>query len=187
MMSCLLRPWERQAVAPERAIKAMTVKMPDPRPAPRTTSSASYPHTHASPADSDMESSPRSFILPDLFSYCRYPLGMNVHCASVARASEKWLLKDANFTVRRQAAFRRLHAGELAAMCYPNADATRLRDVADFLNLLFTLDDWSDEFTDQDTVGLAGSVMSAFRDPEAFDTQKAAGKLAKRSVELLRC
>ncbi|TBU50447.1 terpenoid synthase [Dichomitus squalens] len=122
---------------------------------------------------------PRSFVLPDLFSYCQYPLRTNVHCASVARASEDWLLKDANFTAKRQAAFRRLHAGELTAMCYPNADATRLRDVADFLNFLFTLDDWSDEFSDQDTVGLAGNVMGAFWDPVGFTTQKAAGKLAK--------
>ncbi|KAM5530862.1 hypothetical protein V8D89_010431 [Ganoderma adspersum] len=126
-----------------------------------------------------MERAPQSFLLPDLFAYCQYPLGMNVHCASVAHASEEWLLAEAKFNAKRRSSFRRLGAGKLTAICYPDTDATRLRDVNDFLNFLFTLDDWSDEFTDKDTVGLAGCVMGAFRDPEGFRAQKAAGKLAK--------
>ncbi|KAI1797175.1 terpenoid synthase [Ganoderma leucocontextum] len=126
-----------------------------------------------------MERSPRSFLLPDLFAYCQYPLGMNVHCASVSRASEDWLLSEAKFNAKRRSSFRRLNAGKLTAICYPDTDATRLRDVNDFLNFLFTLDDWSDEFTDKDTVGLAGCVIGAFRDPEGFQAEKAAGKLAK--------
>lgn len=111
---------------------------------------------------------------------------MNIHSASVAHASEEWLLADAKFNAKRRSSFRRLNAGKLTAICYPNTDAARLRDVNDFLNFLFTLDDWSDEFTDKDTVGLAGCVMGAFQDPDGFRAQKAAGKLAKRCVGPLR-
>ena len=98
-----------------------------------------------------MERVPQSFLLPDLFAYCQYPLGMNVHCASAAHASEEWLLAEAKFNAKRRSSFRRLGAGKLTAICYPDTDATRLRDINDFLNFLFTLDDWSDEFTDKDT------------------------------------
>ncbi|KAI0749320.1 terpenoid synthase [Daedaleopsis nitida] len=124
-------------------------------------------------------SSSPSFALPDLLSDCPYPLRCNAHCEAVARASEAWMLADANFSPRRRDAFLGLLAGELAAACYPDTDAPRLRVAADFLNFLFTLDDWSDEFSAEDTYGLAECVMRALWDPEGFATDKAAGRLAK--------
>ncbi len=90
------------------------------------------------------------------------------------------MLADANFSPTRRPAFLRLLAGELTAACYPDTDATRLRVSADFMNFLFTLDDWSDEFSAEDTYGLAECVMRSLHDPEGFETGKAAGKLAKR-------
>ncbi|RPD60019.1 terpenoid synthase [Lentinus tigrinus ALCF2SS1-7] len=121
-----------------------------------------------------------SFLLPDLLDDCKdYPLRCNPHCEAVARASEAWLLAEANFSPKKKRAFLRLLAGELTASCYPDTDATRLRVSSDFMNFLFTLDDWSDEFSTQDTYGLAECVMRALDDPEGFETDKAAGKLAR--------
>lgn len=130
----------------------------------------------------------QTFRLPDLEAHCPYPLRQNAHCASAARASEAWLLSHGHtsLSARRRAAFLRLRGGELTAACYPDAPAPRLRDVADFLNFLFTLDDWSDEFGARDTCGLAECVMRAFDDPAGYKTRNAAGLLAKRYVCRIR-
>ena len=122
---------------------------------------------------------PKKFILPDLVSHCSYPLLLNQHCEVVARASEEWLLQEANFSEARRTIFYGLKAGELTAACYPHADAFHLQVASDFMGYLFTLDDWSDQFNARDTHGLADNVMSALHDPSGFQTDKAAGKLAK--------
>ncbi|KAI0649179.1 terpenoid synthase [Trametes meyenii] len=118
------------------------------------------------------------FLLPDLVSYCPYSLRSNPH-GTIARDSEQWLLAEAHFTPDRREAFLRLHAGELTASCYPDADADHLKVGSDFMNFLFTLDDWSDEFDAKDTYGLAECVMRALENPVGYRTKKAAGKLAK--------
>ncbi|KAI0833420.1 terpenoid synthase [Trametes gibbosa] len=126
-----------------------------------------------------MPRTPRRFLLPDLVSHCLYPQRINQYAPTVARASESWLLAQANFSREHKEAFLGLHAGELTAACYPDADPDKLRVASDFMNFLFTLDDWSDEFDAEDTCGLAECVMGALDDPVGFETSKAAGKLAK--------
>ncbi|KAH9945422.1 terpenoid synthase [Epithele typhae] len=125
---------------------------------------------------------PRTFTLPDLEGHCPYALALNPHTSPVARASEAWLLAHAHASgpKRARAAIRRLRAGELAGACYPGACAQALRDGADFLGFLFTLDDWSDEFRGgRDAGGLAACVMGALADPNGCRSTKAAGRLAQ--------
>ncbi|KAI0327815.1 terpenoid synthase [Cubamyces sp. BRFM 1775] len=126
-----------------------------------------------------MRRTARRFVLPDLVSHCPYPQRSNLHAAPVARASEAWLLAEAKFAADRRDAFLGLKAGELTAACYPDADEEHLQVASDFMNFLFTLDDWSDEFDAEDAYGLGNCVMYALHDPVAFNTDKAAGKLAK--------
>lgn len=120
-----------------------------------------------------------TFNLPDFISYCRYPICTNPHGHEVAAASESWLLASAPMTAKKCREFKDLKAGSLAAMCYPDADKGRLRVCADYMNYLFKLDDWSDEFDAKDIDSMRDCVMSALRDPFGFQTDKAVGKLAK--------
>ena len=117
-------------------------------------------------------------------SDCTYPLRVNPHGIEQGRASEKWLLEGANHSERKHAAFLGLNAGYLASVCYPDADATRLRIVADFLNFLFNLDDWTDEFDVNDTVTMEECCIGAMRDPINFQTDKKAGILTKSYVSI---
>lgn len=127
-----------------------------------------------------MSCKPRKFVLPDLVSHCTYPLRVSPHSFPVSRASEKWLLSGANFTdPNRTAAFMGLKAGELTAMCYPDADADRLRVCSDFMNFLFNLDDWSDEFDARGTYGLGDCVMKTLRHPDTYKSDKMVGKMAR--------
>lgn len=120
-----------------------------------------------------------SFTLPDLVGHCTYPLHLNPHWSPVSRQSEKFLLEHANFSRKKRQTFLGLKAGELTSACYPNAEPYYLQVTADFMGYLFTLDDWSDDFDVNDTYGLADCVMNALRDPTGFQTDKAAGILAK--------
>ncbi|THH13873.1 hypothetical protein EW146_g6385 [Bondarzewia mesenterica] len=124
-------------------------------------------------ADSDV------LIIPDFISYCQYPVRSNPHGQGVASASENWLLAGAHLSAKKRHAFLGLKAGSLAAMCYPDSDKDRLRVCADYMNYLFKLDDWSDEFDAEDIGSMQDCVMSALRDPKGFETDKAVGKLAK--------
>ncbi|KAF8629977.1 hypothetical protein AX17_005542 [Amanita inopinata Kibby_2008] len=122
---------------------------------------------------------PSHFILPDLVSHCTYPLRVNANCYKQARASERWLLRGANHNKKRRAAFMGLKAGELTAACYPDADAPHLRVCDDFMNYLFNLDDWLDEFDVEGTCGMEKCCIGAMRNPINFQTDKKAGILTK--------
>ncbi|KAF5342403.1 hypothetical protein D9611_001384 [Ephemerocybe angulata] len=122
---------------------------------------------------------PASFVLPDLVAHCQYPLRVNKHCYGVARESEKWLLSGAKLSPARADKFMGLKAGELTAACYPDADPYHLRVCDDFMNYLFNLDDWLDEFDLDDTYGLAKCCLAAMRDPFTFETDKKAGLMTK--------
>ncbi|KAF9007449.1 isoprenoid synthase domain-containing protein [Cyathus striatus] len=113
------------------------------------------------------------------FSHCSYPLRINGNCNEAARASEKWLLEAANHDKKRRAVFMGLKAGELTAACYPDADIFHLRVCDDFMNYLFNLDDWLDEFDVEGTIGMRACCIGAMRDPIGFDTDKKAGEMTK--------
>jgi len=132
------------------------------------------------------DSEPTEIILPDFFSDCHYPLRSNPHCDSVARASEQRSLNYVDFSGPELTKFMGLHAGELGAVCYPDADAFHLRVIADFNNWLFIMDDWLDEFDVDGTWGMRDCCISAFRDPINFQTEKLAAKMCKSYVHLSR-
>jgi hypothetical protein len=128
------------------------------------------------------DKTPSYFTLPDFVSYCKYPLRANPHGPEQARASEQWLLEGTNHDDRKRAAFLGLKAGNLTMACYPDADATCLRVVTDFMNYLFNMDDWTDEFDVDDTITMEECCISAMRDPINFQTDKRAGILTKSYV-----
>ncbi|EIW83693.1 terpenoid synthase [Coniophora puteana RWD-64-598 SS2] len=125
---------------------------------------------------------PFHFLLPDFSSHCSYPLRLNKHCVAAAAASEDWLIRLAQLRSprngRKLKKFMGLKAGYLTALCYPDCPRTELRVVSDYMNFLFTLDDWSDEFAEAGVRGLEQCVMGMLYDP-TVKTDKAAGRLAR--------
>ncbi|KAG2031498.1 isoprenoid synthase domain-containing protein [Suillus americanus] len=124
-------------------------------------------------------SEPTEFILPDLVSDIHYPLRLNPRYYPISRASEQWLLTGAHLTELEIITFMGLQAGELAAACFPDADAFHLRVCSDFLNWLFNMDDWMDEFDVDGTWGMRECCISAFRDPINSETEKLTAKMCK--------
>ncbi|KAF9237784.1 isoprenoid synthase domain-containing protein [Melanogaster broomeanus] len=105
------------------------------------------------------ELSPASFVLPDPVTDCPYPFALILISMT--------LLAPPN------------NAGKLGAFIYPDADAFHLRVCSDFLNWLFNVDDWLEEFDVSDTLGMRDSCIGALRDPNNFQTEKLGAKMAK--------
>ncbi|OAX40418.1 terpenoid synthase [Rhizopogon vinicolor AM-OR11-026] len=118
-------------------------------------------------------------MLADLVSNCHYPLRLNPHHDAVSRVSEEWLLAGAHLAEPRITQFMGLHASKLAAACYPDADAFRLRVCTDFLNWLFIMDDWLERSDVDYILGMRERCISAFRDPINFRTEAPGVKMCK--------
>ncbi|KAG1725838.1 isoprenoid synthase domain-containing protein [Suillus lakei] len=125
-----------------------------------------------------VDSEPSTFIFPNLLDDFQYPLRQNPHCDPVSRASEQWLLNGARLVEPESTAFLQMDAGALTAACYPDADALHFRVCVDFLNFIFTIDDWM-EFGIIDARGARESCISALRDPINFHTEELAAKMCK--------
>ncbi|KAJ7706896.1 isoprenoid synthase domain-containing protein, partial [Mycena rosella] len=108
------------------------------------------------------KAAPTSFILPDLFSHCPFPLTYHPNGDVVAQESVDWLdTSCSELSPKQRKALRGLKAGELTAYCYYTAPPERLRVISDFMNYLFHLDNISDGMMTRDTEVLSDSVMNA--------------------------
>ncbi|KAG1889039.1 isoprenoid synthase domain-containing protein [Suillus fuscotomentosus] len=125
------------------------------------------------------DSEPTEFILPDLVSDIHYPLRLNPRYYPISRASEEWLLTGTHLTELEITTLMGLRAGELAAACYPDADAFHLRVCSDFFNWLSNMDDWLDAFDVDSTWGMRECCISALRDPINSETEKLGVKMCK--------
>ena len=97
----------------------------------------------------------------------------------MSRQSEEWLLSMANFSEKQTKKFLTLNAGLLSGMCYIDCTFDELRVCTDFMNFLFTLDDWTDEFDTKGTRGLAECVMNTLYYPHSYHSDTAAHRLTK--------
>jgi hypothetical protein len=119
-------------------------------------------------------------VLPDLVAHCTFPLRLNPFCEIVTAQSEAWMIGLANFTDKRCRAFRGLKAGPLTAMCYPDCGEEELRVISDFMNYLFNLDDWTDEFDYNSTKRISDDIMNVLYHPNTYKANSTPGMLAKR-------
>nr|A0A348B782.1 RecName: Full=Sesquiterpene synthase 6; AltName: Full=Terpene cyclase 6 [Postia placenta Mad-698-R]BBD74520.1 sesquiterpene synthase [Postia placenta Mad-698-R] len=114
----------------------------------------------------------RCFILPDLISYCQFPLRCNPH-RDAAQSSTSWLINNyPGMSPEQLVEVRRLDADTLASYCYPDCDVERLRVASDFLAILFHLDDITDTMEEGGTEQLEGTIMDAFRSEGKLDQRE---------------
>ncbi len=118
---------------------------------------------------------PSYFFLPDLVSYCTYPLRINPNGKEQARASQEWLIDGGDLSPRKKKGIMQLKGGDLTAACFPDADSPHLRVCCDYINYLFNLDDWLEELDVQGNSSVEDCCIAAMRDPVNFQTDKKAG------------
>ena len=130
-----------------------------------------------------MHSSTRSYFLPDLHSLCPWSAGFNAHHDEVATDSFRWLLgyiqRAPELCAKGQVEVLMRTRGELlAAYSYPHANAERLRTCADFMNLLFFIDEITDRKDGQDAESSTSIFLNAMRN-ESYDDGSLCCRISK--------
>ena len=149
----------------------------------------------------DPTSRPRMFVLPDLVSHCPYDWRVNEELPRAVWESKAWMINGSNVG-RSEKTLNLLHglkggglsanvlstharwtylviSSELACACYPLAPLRKVRACCDFTIWLFNLDDISDDMDDKNTVAIGNEIMTAYRQPHAYDPKSHVGKLTK--------
>ena len=125
-----------------------------------------------------MPSIPQRYTLPDLHAICKWNSAFNPHHEEAAAASTKWVQNFGFFQGKKLEFFLAGGSELLCSYVYHYTALEQLRTACDFVNMLFTIDEISDE---QDGVGARKTgeiVLNALRDPN-FDDGSRLCKMAK--------
>ncbi|PSR88980.1 hypothetical protein PHLCEN_2v4942 [Hermanssonia centrifuga] len=115
-----------------------------------------------------MPSTIRSYVLPDLHALCAWKSGFNPHHAEARAASQKWVLGFKAFSGKKLEFFSQGGSELLCSYVYWYAGLEQLRTACDFVNLLFTIDEISDEQNGEDAVKTGEIVLNTLLD-EAYN------------------
>ncbi|KIP11163.1 hypothetical protein PHLGIDRAFT_114823 [Phlebiopsis gigantea 11061_1 CR5-6] len=119
-----------------------------------------------------------SFILPDLFAVCPLKGSTNPHYAAAARESRDWINSYNVFTDRKRAFFIQGSNELLVSHTYPYAGYDQFRTCCDFVNLLFVVDEVSDDQNGKDARSTGNVFLNAMRDPD-WDDDSSLAKMTK--------
>ncbi|KAK7690615.1 hypothetical protein QCA50_005714 [Cerrena zonata] len=115
-----------------------------------------------------MSSTTVSFKLPDLISACPLQGRTNPHYESAAAESSAWVVSFNVFRDKGHDFFQSCGSELLCSHAYPYAGHDELRTCCDFVNLLFTVDEISDEQNGQDAYQTGLVLLQSLRD-ESYD------------------
>ncbi|KAH9945296.1 terpenoid synthase [Epithele typhae] len=101
-------------------------------------------------ASTSKSAAPKSFVLPDLHAMTPFVGSFNPHHDAVSVESSQWINSYRVLSDRKRAFFLQGGSELLCSHAYPYASYERVRTCCDFVNLLFTVDEISD---DQDRKG----------------------------------
>ncbi|KAF9060477.1 isoprenoid synthase domain-containing protein [Rhodocollybia butyracea] len=111
-----------------------------------------------------------TFTLPDLIPVVSsLKTGTNPHYKEAGAESAEWINSYNVFTDSRKAFFVQGCNELLVALTYPYAGYDQFRTCCDFVNLLFVVDEVSDEQNGEDARATGETLLNAMRDPEYDD------------------
>ncbi|KAH7911343.1 isoprenoid synthase domain-containing protein [Hygrophoropsis aurantiaca] len=114
-----------------------------------------------------MPSTPVGYTLPDLLSVCPFQLGdANPYYKEAGADSKAWLSQYHIFTDRKRAFFVQGCNELLCSRVYPYAGYTEFRTTCDFVNLLFVIDELSDDMNGEDARDTCDTFYRTMVDPE---------------------
>ncbi|KAK7044139.1 Sesquiterpene synthase 10 [Paramarasmius palmivorus] len=115
---------------------------------------------------------PRQFLLPDLLAICPLSGSTNPHYEEARGESSAWINSYDVFTDRKRAYFVQGCNELLVAHTYPYAGYEEFRTCCDFVNLLFVVDEVSDEQNAEDARATGQIFLDALRDPAYNNSSK---------------
>ncbi|KZT50890.1 terpenoid synthase [Calocera cornea HHB12733] len=117
---------------------------------------------------------PLSFTIPDLVSYCEFPLRINADLCEAA--SLEWITSACKFSEKQKRTASRMKLGTLAAMVYPDCELPDLRVCTDFMHYLFYTDDLTDAMTMDEAIRVKETIIDVLRHQYHYIEQVEAGK-----------
>ncbi|OBZ72733.1 Linoleate 10R-lipoxygenase COP4 [Grifola frondosa] len=112
---------------------------------------------------------PQTFRLPDLLPLCPLKGSTNPHYEAAAAASSAWINSYNLFSDRKRAFFLQGSNELLVSHTYPYAGYEQFRTCCDFVNLLFVVDEVSDDQNGKDARQTGNVFLNAMRDAEWDD------------------
>ena len=119
-----------------------------------------------------------SFTLPDLHASCPLKGSTNPHYQAAAHESSEWVNGYNLFTDRKRAYFIQGSNELLVSHTYPYAPYEQFRTCCDFVNLLFVVDEVSDEQGAEDARSTGEVFVNVMRDPK-WDDGSALAKMTR--------
>ncbi|KAI0635720.1 terpenoid synthase [Trametes polyzona] len=131
-----------------------------------------------------MAAKQQQFILPDLLSLCPFEDATNPHYVQCAEESSAWV-KSYNIFSERKLAFLMQGSSELlVSHAYPYAPYEQFRACCDFVNLLFVVDEVSDDQTGKDARRTGEVFLNTMRYPD-WDDGSALAKMTREFKQRL--
>ena len=117
---------------------------------------------------------PRKFVLPDLLSICPINGSTNPHYETAAAESRAWVNGFNVFHGEKLAFFLTGSNELLVSHTYPYAEYEQFRTACDFINLLFVVDEVSDDQNGKDARKTGMVYLNVMKDPSWDDGSKLA-------------
>ena len=118
------------------------------------------------------------FRLPDLHSVCPLQGSTSPHYEAAARESSAWVNSYNFFVDRKRAEFVQGCNELLVSHTYPYADFDQFRTCCDFVNLLFVVDEVSDEQNGKDARATGQIFLNAMKNSD-WDDGSSLAKITK--------
>lgn len=125
-----------------------------------------------------MSTSPKSFLLPDLVSLLPYRGFVNPHYERASKSSSAWVNGYNIVPDRKRAFFQQGGSELLCAYAYSYAGYEELRTTMDLVNILFTVDEVSDDQNGKDAYKTGRVFLNALRDAD-WDDGSALAQMTK--------
>jgi len=125
-----------------------------------------------------MSAGPAQLILPDLLSLLPRRGSISPHYVEAATASSAWINSHKLVPDRKHAAFLQTGSELLCAYVYSYTGCEQLRTCCDFVNILFVVDEISDDQNGKDAYSTGSIFLNAMRDAQ-WDDGSALAKITK--------
>jgi hypothetical protein len=103
------------------------------------------------------------FRLPNLHATWPFPKTINPHYAQASAESLCWIDSFQLFSEANREKFHGINAGLLGALAYPRHNKEQLRVACDLMNVLFAVDEVSDDLDGEDAQKLAELVITILK------------------------
>ena len=144
-------------------------------------STRAFVHTHPTPSSFTTMPMLSKIVLPDLLSICPIKGSTNPHYEAAAAESRAWVNGFNIFHGEKLTFFLTGSNELLVSHTYPYAGYEQFRTACDFVNLLFVVDEVSDDQNGKDARQTGMVYLNVMRDP-AWDDGSKLAQMTRESV-----